>query len=517
MPDSATRATGTGSPVEALLWGTQVPTTSLTINFAGLGVVVDGVTSEGWTPHEIDQAMLALAAIEAVTTLSFARVADPSDADLVVGLDSDELTAVNVLGYFNPPGEPGAGTGSLNAARWDRTHNTSFQPGGSALAVFTHEILHGLGLAHPHDAGGKSSIMAGVDFAFGDYGAGELNQGIYTNMSYNAGWNAGDWGTFGALSGSWGYQFGPMALDIAALQAIYGGNPATGTGDDIYRLPDLNATGTVWQAIWDTGGNDTLVYDGIRDAVIDLRAATLAYEAGGAGYISAARAVAGGFTIAQGVVIENAITGTGNDRLMGNDANNVLFSGRGNDRIDAMGGHDRITAHRGDDTVNGGAGDDWISAGRGDDTVRGGPGDDEIYAGRGDDRLIGGPGDDVLWGRKGRDEIDGGEGNDVIVAGSGADSVRAGPGDDIVTLGFGADIFIFRVGDGTDKITDFHPGRDMLLLDPGLLGPVSLSDLIAGARMGPSGLTLDFTDGEVLILIGIDDADALSTAIEFDL
>ena len=47
--------------------------------------------------------------------------------------------------------------------------------------------MHGLGLAHPHDNGGGSLIFPGVTDAFGSYGDYNLNQEIYTIMSYNAG------------------------------------------------------------------------------------------------------------------------------------------------------------------------------------------------------------------------------------------------------------------------------------------------------------------------------------------
>ena len=58
---------------------------------------------------------------------------------------------------------------------------------------------------------------------------------------------------------------------------------------------------------------------------IDLRAATLAGDDPNAGgFLSQHTGVAGGFTIANGVVIENAIGGNGNDTLIGNSAANRL-------------------------------------------------------------------------------------------------------------------------------------------------------------------------------------------------
>ena len=76
-----------------------------------------------------------------------------------------------------------------------------------------------------------------------------------------------------------------MALDIAGIQFLYGPNTTYHSGSDTYLLPDTNAPGTAWRCIWDTGGTDTIAYDGKQNATIDLRPATLIFGdpiAGGA-------------------------------------------------------------------------------------------------------------------------------------------------------------------------------------------------------------------------------------------
>ncbi|MEZ5715571.1 MAG: hypothetical protein R3D85_10620 [Paracoccaceae bacterium] len=115
-----------------------------------------------------------------------------------------------------------------------------------------------LGLAHPHDTGGTSTVMAGVTGAFDSYGTYDLNQGVFTIMSYNAGWFTGPAGTTPPAGGAYGELGGPMALDIAALQENYGANGNTNGGDNIYVLPSTNASGTYFSAIWDTGGRDAI-------------------------------------------------------------------------------------------------------------------------------------------------------------------------------------------------------------------------------------------------------------------
>jgi Ca2+-binding RTX toxin-like protein len=139
-------------------------------------------------------------------------------------------------------------------------------------------------------------------------------------------------------------------------------------------MKDVNAAGTFYYSIWDAGGNDTILYTGAKNTTIDLRAATLQYEVGGGGNVSYAHGIFGGFTIANGVVIENATSGDGNDTLTGNAANNVMTSGAGNDSIYLFDG--------GDDTVVAGAGNDTIYF-NGTMTAA-----DKVNGGEGSDRVI---------------------------------------------------------------------------------------------------------------------------------
>ena len=141
----------------------------------------------------------------------------------------------------------------------------------------------------------------------------------------------------------YGYASTPMAFDIAAIQYLYGVNSTYHTGNDVYLLPEADVTGAIstsWSSIWDAGGSDTLEYDGSGNAILDLRAATLDDSPTGGGILSYAAFIHGGFTIANGVVIEKAVGGSGNDSITGNSADNT-FKGRG-----------------GDDTIEGGAGTD---------------------------------------------------------------------------------------------------------------------------------------------------------------
>ena len=190
-----------------------------------------------------------------------------------------------------------------------------------------------------------AAVPAGLAAGLGDF---DLSQQVFTIMSYNDGWQTSPYGQprSGGLTGTEVDHFGWVGtlspLDIAVIQDKYGVNEDTATGNDTYTLADASGPGVFHQAIWDAGGIDQILYTGARDATIDLRAATLAYEEGGGGRVSFANGVFGGFTIANGVTIEDARSGSGNDDLFGNDAANRLTAGDGADHLDGGAGNDTL-------------------------------------------------------------------------------------------------------------------------------------------------------------------------------
>ncbi len=85
--------------------------------------------------------------------------------------------------------------------------------GGEGFLTFIHEIGHALGLAHPHDTDGKPTRFPGIERDDPvDLGDNNLNQDVYTVMSYNF--------FEQPLNSSWGYVSGPSAFDIAAIQYL---------------------------------------------------------------------------------------------------------------------------------------------------------------------------------------------------------------------------------------------------------------------------------------------------------
>ena len=258
---------------------------------------------------------------------------------------------ISLLGSMSPPDYGDEGVAQFNSAD-ERWNAQMLQQGGFSFVTLIHEFGHGMGLAHPHDTGGGSSVMHGVQtngVPGDDGGAGDfdLNQGVNTMMSYNDGWEKSPYGQAETNNEGYGWLGSLMALDIAVIQDKYGVNEDWATGNDTYVLKDVNewgvyidaatgqpavhdatnqattrdgyyqGQGTYYSSIWDADGVDQIIYNGARDTTIDLRAATLQYEYGGAGWMSYADGIYGGFTIANSVVIENASSGAGNDRLIG--------------------------------------------------------------------------------------------------------------------------------------------------------------------------------------------------------
>ncbi|WP_445636281.1 Dystroglycan-type cadherin-like domain-containing protein [Nostoc sp. DSM 114161] len=134
---------------------------------------------------------------------------------------------------------------------------------------------------------------------------------------------------------------------------------------------------------------------------------------------------------------------------------------------------DNLIGTIGNDIINGGNGNDTIYGGAGNDSLDGGNGNDILY---GDGLMDGGAGNDTLNGGNGNDTLYGGGGTDYLSGGNGNDLLYGGAGSDILTGGNGNDIFAFASGEGTDTITDFSKGSDLIGLYNGLsFGQLSFS------------------------------------------
>jgi Ca2+-binding RTX toxin-like protein len=398
------------SPLNSIDWGTQVDRTSrnpdgqegprptgneytgvgwnpygiegknvITVYFAKAGDIfidedpttpgsTDTMVAKGMADWEKQAFWNALHLYEQVADVTFVEVGSRAEADFkFITYIGTPGAGASLLGRMSPPGEENEGQAEFNAgdARWTEE---GLQPGGFYFPTLLHELGHGMGMAHPHDNGGHSSIMrgagggtAGIGGGIGDY---ELSQQVYTVMSYNDGYASSPYGQprSGGITGTQVDQYGWVAslspLDIAVIQDKYGVNEEWATGNDTYTIKDYNGPGNSYTSIWDSAGTDQIVYGGAQDANIDLRPATLQYEWGGGGWVSYAWGLYGGFTIANGVTIENAVSGSGNDTLTGNEAANRLEANAGNDTLVGNGGGDTLVGGAGKDTLTGGVGND---------------------------------------------------------------------------------------------------------------------------------------------------------------
>jgi Ca2+-binding RTX toxin-like protein len=153
---------------------------------------------------------------------------------------------------------------------------------------------------------------------------------------------------------------GFLAVDGGTLDAFeftfYGATP---NADDVYHYTD-----EVFDALFDEPARFTLS-DADGDDWLNMAAMTenlainLASDGSGGGSVVGASAF---LEIADGTIIENVVTGDGNDTLLGNDVANELHGMRGDDTLDGGLGNDILWGGTGDDffVFYNGDGIDWI-------------------------------------------------------------------------------------------------------------------------------------------------------------
>lgn len=95
-------------------------------------------------------------------------------------------------------------------------------------------------------------------------------------------------------------------------------------------------------------------------------------------------------------------------------------------------------------------------------------GNDCLQGYAGTDILFGNSGSDTLWGEIGNDILYGGQGEDWLHGGGESDILQGDRGNDTLTGSDGGDRFDFRRNDGSDTITDFQHGLDIIGLKEGL-------------------------------------------------
>ncbi|NOT72414.1 MAG: hypothetical protein HOP09_14410 [Hyphomicrobium sp.] len=501
-----------------------------------------------WTTAEKDGFTAAAQTWANVANVTFDQVLFPNQAewkeglyasstiDILIGsgaLAAHELPDAigTASGYFDGDGAAnGYGVGHLGA---------SPLPGTLSFETFVHEIGHGLGLNHPHaDMPGELAFPGVTDpFDTGDLG---LNQTVYTVMSYN---------DFSDQSSAVeyilnGHISGPMAFDIAAIQQMYGANTTFNLGDTVYAIDDATGLVPFWKCLWDAGGIDEMSYAGSDSVVLDLRAATLLSEAGGGGYVSSEQSpiMRGGFTIANGVVIENARGGSGSDSLTGNDASNVLTGNGSDDTLNGGLGIDTLLGGSGNDVLDGGDGFDILTGGSGDDiyilndvvesmteladegsdTIQAGFAADLasfanfenfVFTGTSDGNLTGTSADNRLTGNSGVNVITGGGGNDTLTGGGAIDTLNGGLGDDTFVVGADADVISDDGGIDTIISTVTRALQDASVV----LENITLEGNAAANATGNAQANILIGNGGINILNGRGGADTMTGGLGNDI
>ena len=554
-PETYTPYYSPDSPLHSIDWGTQVDGTSrnpdgeegprvtgnaftgyaynefgivgknvITYYFAKAGdIFIDedpttiGLTTtmvaKGLEQWEKDAFYKAFGEFEKVADLVYVEVDNREAADFIIITynGTPGQGTPSVLGRMSPPDTDNEGQMEINAGD-ERWTEAQVQQGGFYFGTLVHELGHGHGMAHAHDTGGRSSVMRGVtqqpvaetpvgpiddptnvwpDYTIGEF---DLNQGVYTMMAYQDGWYNSPYGQPTSQT-PYGWLGSLMAMDIAVIQDKYGVNEDWATGDDVYTLKDENAPGTYYSSIWDAGGTDSIVYSGARDANIDLRPATLKYEYGGGGWISYAWGIHGGFTIANGVTIENATSGSGHDKLIGNDAGNTLDAGAG------------------DDDLNGGAGDDRLIGGAGTDNLTGGSGADTFVFASGDSSAL--SRDVIVDFEKGSDKFDLRDAGATSFIGT---ALFTGVAGQVRYVTF-TDTTVIELDSNGDRLTDLQ----IELTGEHVLDNLDFLEVAATATNGDD--TLRGTNGADTIrglggndvLIGLDGADTLDGGLGNDI
>lgn len=346
-----------------------------------------------FTPDQMAAAQHAMALWADVANITFIQHNGPNDSPYSRYSDPTQIKFVN---YEDPRDSGGASAGygpddsrlvGFNYA--NNLGDNDLTVGGLSTQTLIHEIGHAIGLEHPGEYNAPSDDP-NTDYderltliSYGEHRGYIQDSQQYTVMSYFSERETGaDHGR--ANIGT------PLLHDIAAAQRLYGANLETRKDATTYGFNsnvffgggapfDISSDDhKVVFAIWDAGGIDTLDLSGYTaDQRISLSNGAFSDAGGLKGNIAIAEAVdaqgrirgSAGFDGRSIVnIIENAVGGSGNDTISGNDVRNILTGNDGDDILYGLNGNDVLYGGAGNDTLIGGSDADRLIGGTGDDT-----------------------------------------------------------------------------------------------------------------------------------------------------
>lgn len=374
-------------------WTTSTGTiaTTITFGFTTSASFASGYSvSTGYSSFATSQKNVAREAIglwDDLTSAKFVETTSSNTADIKfnnsTGAGYGYTYYAGTVGSEATAWQKIAGSVWLNS-KYNSGTNNLVTPvyGNYGFQTYIHEIGHSMGLKHGGNYNGSAK--------YGDTSTGWLypqDSQQNTVMSYFASSNTG-----AVWNGK--YAQTPMVYDVLAIQAKYGIDTTTRTGDTVYGFHS-NAGKAVFDftknvspilTIWDAGGKDTIDLSGWSSA------STLNLTAGS---YSSVNGMKYNLAIAYKTDVENAITGAGNDIITGNDLANVITSNAGADTLTGAGGNDTLNGDSGNDILNGGSGNDRLIGGLNTDRLTGGSGADTFVFASLSDSVVG-TGNDLI-------------------------------------------------------------------------------------------------------------------------